>query len=274
LRASRGIPEGLNILPGDASTNEGEKLERKFESELGERVVEKNGHRNSKKVSALIGAVAVCTLMISCAFVSLADNQPAKDSGVMFDNHVDYIYGVDDEVDVKRTMTLKNKTMEVSGTNELTYTSFNYSVSISVNDVGLSWVNAIIGSLTIAIDGATSSNEYTGNYLGYIELTGPGLEILQAPVSGSVTCGADPGSVTFLVPQEFDVFVTDMSKLSLNVTLTFGVGFLSGDVTESGDPRLEGEYVANGATLWGLHSDHNVMGFDPMESYPGPQWLF
>ena len=240
-------------------------MERKFESELGERVVEKNGHKLGKKTAALVGAMAICTLMISCAFSSLAENQPAKDSGVMFDDHVDYIYGADGEVDVKRTMTLKNKTMTANGDSELTYTSFNYTVSLSVNDADLSLEGAIIGSLEIVIDGADDSNVYIGNYDGYFELMGPDLNILSVPVAGIVECGEFPGLVEFPVPSSFSEVVTAGSKLSLNVTLTFDVGFLSGEVTESWDPEIEAT-----ALPCLVHTE----AFDPVESYPGPRWLF
>lgn len=240
-------------------------MERSFESDLGRRVAEKNGHARGKKLGMLMGALAVCALMVSSALVSNADNQPAKDTDVMWDNHDDVILGLEGEVDLKRTMTLKNKTMLVSGTSESDYTVFNYTVRLSVNDdlVDAAQQGAIVGGLSIMIDGATDELQYTGVYDATWELIAPDQTLAASSAdSGSITCGAVAGSVVFTLPF---AEVTSGYKILLNVTLNFGVGFLSGEVTESwGDDAAE--------DTDGLCYTH-TMRFDPVESYPGPQWL-
>jgi hypothetical protein len=243
----------------------GVRMKRSFESDLGRRVAEKDGHARGKKLGMLVGALAVCALMISSALVSNADNQPAKDTDVMWDNHEDVILGSEGEVDLKRTMTLKNKTMSASGATESDYTVFNYTVRLSVNDdnVAEAQQGAMVGGLSIMIDGATYETQYTGVYDATWELIAPDQTLADSSAgSSTITCGAEAGSIEFAVPFPE---VTSGYKILLNVTLTFGVGFLHGEVTESwGDSAAE--------DTDGLCYTHTAR-FDPVESYPGPQWL-
>lgn len=240
-------------------------MERRFESDLGRNVAEKNRRARGKQLGLLVGALAICALMVSSALVSNAENQPAKDSDVMWDSHEDLIIGDEGEVDLKRTMTLKNKTMLVSGTNELDYTVFNYTVRLSVNDDLLQEVQngAVVGRLSVVIDGATDEAPYLGAYDVTWELIAPDETVADSKVeSNSITCGAEAGLAVFAVP--FDG-VSVGYKILLNVTLTFGVGFLHGEVTESWD----GSAAEDPDSLCYTHTKR----FDPVESYPGPQWL-
>ncbi len=71
-------------------------MEKKFESELGKRIVEGNRRKSTKKVVLVIAAVSVMTLLVGAASFTMAQmacagNSPVVDEAVLFESQEDSI---------------------------------------------------------------------------------------------------------------------------------------------------------------------------------------
>ncbi len=146
MRASGDDLDGPATLLGYAPTRGSEKLERKFESELGKSIADGSRKKHSDRVAILAVTLSVCAIMASsAAFLlpamsiaegnALSANVYSETDYLVYDEASDslvhYIGDFDGEYDVKKSTNVKAMAYHARGT----YVKFSYTTNVHLDTV-------------------------------------------------------------------------------------------------------------------------------------------
>ena len=222
-------------------------MERKFESELAERVSSKRGRGPAAKMLALAAAVGTCALLIASAALTFAWNEESNRptfivNDVLFDHVKDAVYS-DDSVSSMRSMTLKVRSSEAPGDVHEEFTKLVYVINISVNQEGAEEVAAgsTVGTLSVQLvaDVAQTAVGTIGVAYDVYDISAA-TTLSVAGADEEIAFSTDtPVNVDAVLPG-IDGFAPDVGdSLSLTITISFGEPLLHGGVSEMPWPSLD-----------------------------------
>jgi len=172
-------------------------MEKKFESELGKRIVEGKKRGSSRKVIMGIGAVGACALLFMAASYTFAasENSPVViTEKTLYSQETDYYTAsVDGDADLQRTMSLNYRSTLPPGNGDLGNTKLIYSVNMQVKDTtDIVFTDMIVGELSVTFGLSVTSAVYVSCLV--------------------MTTDADGNAVTFTVSQPNEiVYGTDVA---------------------------------------------------------------
>jgi len=224
-------------------------MEKKFESELGKRIVEGNRRKSTKKVVLVIAAVSVMTLLVGAASFTMAQmacagNSPVVDEAPLFDSQGDSIT-VGDDTAAKRVMNLKYRSVDPgTADSDLGVFKFTYAVNVYFKDAVAGIGSGIaVGNLVIVFN----SDLVDGN----VAITGTAVVLDGAGnvVTSSYTLPSDANvdlnviDVTAAIPTiDSTVTLGAGYSVSINIQITIDdAPGLSGTATEQPWPTLYSE---------------------------------
>jgi hypothetical protein len=180
-------------------------MEKKFESELGKRIVEGNQRKSSRKVILGIAAISACALLFGAASFSFAmgatvSGPPFIIENVLFDHEVSDLVDVETgDADVKRVMSLKYRTTDPPGGIDPGNTKFIYVINLALN----------------------STDEYTlvGMPVGNLELAFTTYEGVNAEITTEITVVSNAGGVSETMWANTTEYMLAESGLDLTATI-------------------------------------------------------
>lgn len=151
----KGQPRGTDGSSGRRLNKRGEKLKRKFESDLARRVTGLETSRPLRKTGLVLAAVAVCAMLSVSALYSVAIGEnsgaPIVEVGI-FSAEKAYLTETDtDDPLAVRTMNLKVKGDHLYAAEDcpLYYAKFVYRLDVSISDDEVAWEGMTLGELTL-----------------------------------------------------------------------------------------------------------------------------
>ena len=223
-------------------------MERKFESELAERVTERKVRRPATRVFALAAAVGTCALLIASAALTFAWNEDSSRpttivNDVLFDHVKDAVYNEAGSVSSMRSMSLKVRSSDTPGDLHDEFTKLVYVINVSVNEEGAEEIAAgsTVGTLSVQLvadEAQTAIGTIDVAYAVYdssaattVSLVGP---------SESITFSTDAAVEVDAVLPGIDGFEPGAGDvISLTITISFGEPLMHGDVSEMPWPSLD-----------------------------------
>ena len=146
MRAAGDDLDGPATLLGYAPTRGSEKLERKFESELGKSIADGSRKKHSERVMVCAVTLSVCAIMVSsAAFLlpamsiaegnALSANVYSETDYLVYDEDseslVHYVGDFDGVYDVKKSTNVKAMAYHAQGT----YVKFSYTTNVQLDKV-------------------------------------------------------------------------------------------------------------------------------------------
>lgn len=223
-------------------------MERKFESELAERVSKKRGRGPAAKMLALAAAVGTCALLIASAALTFAWNEDSNRptfivNDVLFDHEKDAVYNDAGSVSSMRSMTLKVRSSEAPGDAHEEFTKLVYVINISVNQEGAEEVatGSTVGTLSVQLIADEAKTAMGTIDVAYEAFDSSAATTLSAAgASEEVAFGTDASVDVDAVLLGIDGFVPDVGdSLSLTITISFSEPLLHGGVSEMPWPSLD-----------------------------------
>jgi hypothetical protein len=223
-------------------------LERKFESELAERVSRKRGRGPAAKMLALAAAVGTCALLIASAALTFAWNENSNRptfivNDVLFDHVKDAVYNDEGSVSSMRSMTLKIRSSETPGDAHEEFTKLVYVINISVNQEGAEEVVAgsTVGTLSVQLVADEAQTAIGTIDIAYeVYDSSAAATLSTAGASEEVAFGTDASVDVDAVLPGIEGFAPDAGDaLSLTITISFSEPLLHGDVSEMPWPSLD-----------------------------------
>lgn len=231
-------------------------MEKKFESELGKRIVEGNRRKSTKKVVLVIAAVSVMTLLVGAASFTMAMQANAGGPDFIYeelllDGYLDTVPSPTDLNDdaVQRVMNLKFKSSAPPGESDGGLFRFTYGINIHFKEMvdGIGTGTAV-GYLNISFDDDVDDNLVS--FATDAKLYNPaGNEIRSGkPVVSDAEVDADIINVTAAIPVFYATDLNTVVPLAAGYSLSISVQItiedsplLSGTLTEQPWPTLTHE---------------------------------
>jgi len=223
-------------------------MEKKFESELGKRIVEGNTRKSSKKVILGIAAIGACALLFGAASFSFAMGANATGpsfitENVLFDHEVSELTDTETgDADAKRVMSLKYRSTAPPGDNDLGNTKFVYVINIVINSTdGYEFIGMNVGNLVIGFDAPVAYNALVTVYTTGIANQGElpeAFSVTTTPATDDTTDGVD---VTAIIPSatllDGSAWVPTVGDtVSITITVDIAMPNLTGTATETAWP--------------------------------------
>jgi hypothetical protein len=242
-------------------------MEKKFESELGKRIVEGKKRGSSKKTILGIAAVCASVLLFGAASVTFAVgvNAPVViTEKLLFEQVEDLILNEDlMDTDLKRSMSLKYRSTLPPGNGDTGNTKLIYSLNMQVKTVdGYDFVGMIVGDLSVLfavdVEAKITIACTVTNAAGILpaeteQYTSTGVSVdASASVPAELIVGSEAVTDEFGTVTEVPVFdaytVAIDDTISWTITVDISVPNLSGSLTEVAWPGIY-EDIANTASF-------------------------
>lgn len=227
-------------------------MERKFESELGKRIMEGNRRKSSKNVMLVVATVGVMALLIGAASFTIARMATAGNSPVVSETYLfggpdvepveDIILVSPDSEDTaaKRVMNLKYRSVDPqSDIVDLGKTKFTYMVNIyfkaTVDGIGS---GTAVGNLEIVFDAPIDDSKVLIEETATIVCEPLGVSVDSTDVLADENTALDKIDVTAAIPTTALILGADYSvSIKIEITIMDSPG-LTGALTEQPWPTL------------------------------------